>query len=223
MKSKLFIVVLFCFAVMNVANASEFSIPKTFEFLAVDGKDVGGFFNKPRIIALAPGEHKIALKYDVAIEDAGNQRVEEFIRSDPILVTLNVQAGKNYRLVPHSSIKFSPRDYAKDPRVKVVTSEGDDANAEIALMVKKDNSAWAKMTQTYDQPTATPKSDMAQLTGSTGVNAVAVPVPVLTTSGKIAPAAAASAHPTPASSMLIYWWNQADQETRNAFLIQITK
>ncbi|ORU90738.1 MAG: hypothetical protein A6F71_07235 [Cycloclasticus sp. symbiont of Poecilosclerida sp. M] len=219
MNYKLIVLLSLCIGFVVNVSASELTIPRSFEFLAVDGKDVGGFFNKPRIIALAPGEHKIALKYDVAIEDAGNQRVEEFIRSDPILVTLNVQAGKNYRLVPHSSIKFSPRDYAKDPRIKVVTSEGDDANAEIALMVKKDNSAWAKMTQTYDQPAATPKSDMAQLTGSTGVNAV----PVLTISGKIAPAAAASAHPTPASSMLIYWWNQADQETRNAFLIQITK
>ncbi len=192
------------------ANASELRIPKTFEFLAIDGEDVGGWLSTPRSVALAPGQHKIALKYDVAIE-GDNPRIQDFISSEPILVTLTIERDKNYRLVPHSSMKFSPREFAENPRVKVVSSDGANAKADVALLVKKEQSKWAKMTQSYDAPVASQVSDMAKLTGAAASASTITSAPAIVSNG------------SPASSMLVYWWNQADQATRDAFIKQISK
>lgn len=210
MKIKLMVVFSLCAVFSVSANASELTVPKTFEFLAVDGKDIGGWLNTPRSVALVAGQHKIALKYDVAIE-GDNPRIEEFISSEPILVTLMVEKGKNYRLVPHSSIKFSPREFAENPRVKIVSSDGVNANAEVAKLVKNEQSTWAKVTGSYDAPAELQLSDMAKLTGAALAPAVITSTPAVVANG------------SPASSMLIYWWNQADQATRDTFLKQLGK
>lgn len=193
------------FACISIANASDLSIPKTFEFLAVDGQDIGGWLNTPRNIELTPGQHKIALQYSAAIDDA-NPRIQEFIKSEPLLITLDVVAGKHYRVVPHSSMKSNPKQFAENPRVEIVSSDGDKANADVALLVKNEQNTWAKVTQSYNAPSKPEVSDMAKLTGETAKTTLQ---PV---TGNAA---------TPAAGMLVYWWNQADQPTRDAFIKQI--
>lgn len=210
MKYKLVVFLILSVSFMTSAVASELRIPNTFEFLAVDGKDIGGWLSKSQSVELTPGQHKIALKYDAVVE-GDNSRIEEFISSEPILVTLVVKSWHNYRLVPHSSVKSAPREFAENPRIKIVSSNGSNANADVALLVKKEQSKWAKMTQSYDTPVASQVSDMAKLTG------VAAPANTITSALTIV------SNGSPASSMLIYWWNQADQATRDAFIKQISK
>jgi uncharacterized protein YccT (UPF0319 family) len=204
MKYKLLVFIVLYVGFMASAVSSELSIPKAFEFLAVDGKDVGGWINTPRSIDLSSGEHKIALKYTAAVEDAGNPRIEEFIGSEPILVTLMVEDGKNYHLVAHSSIKYAPREFAENPRVKVVSNDGGNVNADVSRLVQNDQSKWAKVTGSYESSTKPQISDMAKITAKSTAPAL-------------------SANGSPASSMLVYWWNQADQQTRDNFLKQINQ
>ncbi|HIF50817.1 MAG TPA: DUF2057 domain-containing protein [Thiotrichaceae bacterium] len=211
MKYKLVVFLILSVSFMTSAVASELRIPNTFEFLAIDGKDIGGWLSKSQSVELTPGQHKIALKYDAVIE-GDNPRIEEFVSSEPILVTLVVKSGHNYMLVPHSSVKSAPREFAENPRVKIVDSDGSNVNADVALRVKKEQSKWAKMTQSYDTPIASQVSDMAKLTG-----VVAAPASSITSAPTIV------ANGSPASSMLVYWWNQADQATRDAFIKQISK
>lgn len=204
MKCKIGLVVLLSLGLFGAANSSELSIPESFEFLAVDGKDVGSWLGSPRTVQLTEGEHKIALEYSATIADEANPRIEEFVHSEPLLITLFVEQGQRYRLVPHSSIKSAPRLFAENPRIKVMSGR-DDANATVALLVKKDQSRWAKVTQSYSAPSKPQVSDMAKVTGSSSQ-------PVIESIGA-----------TPAASMLVYWWNQADVATRESFLQQVNQ
>lgn len=234
MKNKLMVVLSLCVVFVASVNASELRIPKEFEFLAIDGKDIGGWLNTPRSAELTPGEHKIALKYDVAIE-GDNPRIQEFISSEPILVTLIVEQGKNYRLVPHSSVKSAPREFAENPRLKIVSDGGYNVKADVAVLVKKEQNVWSKITQGYDAPSTPVVSDMAKVTSAVSeappairqVVAVAVPAaPAVSQVVAVAvpvPVPAPAANVSPASSMLTYWWNQADQATRDAFLRQVNQ
>ena len=203
MKFKLLILITINIFFLMPVSAAELHIPESFDFLAVDGKDVGGWAGSERSIELSPGEHKIALEYSAAVEGA-NSRMEEFIKSEPILITLMVEEGKRYRLVPHSSVKTAPRKFAENPTMKVMSGR-DDANADIAKLVQNNQSRWAKITQKTDGPTESKVSDMARVTGKTDR------VPMNSIGG------------APAASMLVYWWNQADQQTRDNFLQQINK
>lgn len=203
MKCKLVVAVVLNMIFLTGVNASELTIPESFDFLAVDGKDVGGWSGSGRSIELTAGEHRIALEYSAAVE-GDNPRMQEFVSSEPLLITLMVESGKRYRLVPHSSAKTSPSKFAKDPKMKIMSGR-DDANADIAMLVQNQQSRWAKITQASNVSTQPNVSDMARVTKKSSR------VMVDNIGG------------TPAASMLVYWWNQADQQTRDNFLQQLNK
>lgn len=203
MKCKLVVAVVLNVILLTGVSASELTIPESFDFLAVDGKDVGGWSGSSRTIELTAGEHRIALEYSAAVEGA-NPRTQEFVSSDPLLITLIVEPGKRYRLVPHSSAKTSPRAFSENPKMKIM-SGNDDAQADIAMLVQNRQSRWAKITQASNVSTQPSVSDMAQVTGKSSR------VMIDNIGG------------TPAASMLVYWWNEADQQTRDNFLQQLNK
>ena len=204
------------FVVLMLLSCSAWSaklvIPETFKFLAVDGEDVdGGFFDGPYKIDLKPGIQKIALQYDNKVPDDANPRLDEFIKSEPMLLTLNVIQDGTYKLVPHPDIDRDPRGYAENPRLKVVNPQGQKARYEIALLIEKKESVWSKVTQ-KDGQKAEPKSEFAELTSARAPAVASTP-----TSGE-SPAVAPANGAAPAGDMLQYWWSQADEKTRQEFM-----
>lgn len=198
------ITLLLCFP--HLSFAAKLVIPSSFEFMAIDGKDMKSFWDGPYEVDLNVGMHKIALQYDAAVPSEENPRMEEFLKSEPMLITLDVQRNETYTLVPHPDIKSDPRGYASNPRIKIVTPEGRKAKYEVALLVERQQSTWSKVTQS-DGSIAEPKSEMAVITGNQTV-------PTSKTAASSAPVNGAA----PAAAMLQYWWGQADAQTRENFM-----
>jgi hypothetical protein len=198
------------------AHAAELEIPRDFEFLAVDGRDLDGWFGTSRSIDLTPGRHKIALKYSGTVPDE-NPRLQDFISSEPLLLTLEVEGNHHYTLVPHPSMEQNPREYAKNPKIKVVRDDRGPTSFDVALLVERTQSKLERITQNYDSNENTkPASDMERLTSPESQRRIATQVSSI-------PTPATGSSESPAAGMLNYWWNQADQATRERFLKQILK
>lgn len=190
------------------AHAAKLELADDLELLAVDGKDVGnGWFSESASVELTAGNHKIALQYERAVEGV-NPRMEEFIRSEPLLLTLEVEEDRTYQLVTHALAKEAPRQFAENPKVKVVRKDGGDVRFSVAVLIERKQSKWSALTQSYDssiKPVVL--SDMEKLTSPL--------VPAVNVSSEKVLATDL------ASKMLIYWWSEADSTSRDAFLKQL--
>ena len=70
------------------ALAGNLTIPMSFEYLAMDGQTIeSSVFNHKAELALAPGEHKIAIRYNEMVEDDFTDG-QSFVKSAPFIVTL---------------------------------------------------------------------------------------------------------------------------------------
>jgi len=219
------------------AYAAKLEFTADLVLLAVDGKDVG-WFGGSKPLELAAGKHKIALKYEETVEGA-NPRVEEFIHSEPLLLTLEVEEGQVYKLMTHPEAKKTPRQFAQNPKVKVVREDGGEVNFSMALLVERQQSKWETQTQDYDATAkpvvlsdmerltspveATVKSQEAAIVASEATASVVSPNKASTVSLASISAANLESNPTASleSKMLSYWWNKASPADREAFLKKV--
>lgn len=196
--------------------AANLELPETFRLVAIDGRDVGGWFSNPREADLKPGAHKLAIEYKTAVEDSANPRMLEFINSKPVLVDLQIEENKKYRLVPDPLSDSDPRAFARDPAFLITDTTGNTASYEIRKS-QKPKSEWAKLTalETEKRPARDP--------AISGDNESSVTAAELSRSDSVEiPASTGSQTPeSPAGTMLIYWWNHASPETRAQFLRNI--
>ncbi|PTA49873.1 DUF2057 domain-containing protein [Shewanella morhuae] len=202
--------------------AADLTIPMSFEYIALDGKKVeSSLFNHKSSLTLAPGTHKIALRYHEMVEDDYSDS-QTFVKSAPFIVTLNVDGDYQYHLeAAEGEVVKKPKIYAKNPQVKLTRSDKGDVNYQVTNTDLEEESFVSRLftgNQTDDvsgSATAataaagavvavTPTATSAQ----TAISATSLTAPVDTSK-------AAGAHP---QQMLQYWWLQADEKTRKEFM-----
>ncbi|MBY5990836.1 DUF2057 domain-containing protein [Ferrimonas balearica] len=202
--------------------AENLTIPMEFEFVALDGTKVSSsLFSHKSELELAPGQRKIALQYkDLVPESVGDGHRR--ISSSPFVVTLQVAPGVDYRLNPDRRILDikTAEAYAKDPKVVISASDGSQVSYSVQLTQSDESTIVDKLLG--DAPTAPSAEEAALAATATGTAAAAAAAPTspaaepAQAAPQAAPAAGQSA--SQAEEMLKYWWNQADEQTRKAFM-----
>ena len=194
-----------------VSIAAELVIPKSFEFLAVDGKDLdpGALaWNRTKSVELSPGLHRVAFKFYEVVPDEDNPRTDEFLNSEPILLTIQVSANKSYQLVPHPDMQKDMRAYAANPRLKIVDQSGLKADYELTVLGQNQEPT---LSQKLTQPGAKKAVAAAPVEPVNDVTRATLPQPTASAAAPVNGAA-------PAAAMLQYWWSQADAQTRSEFM-----
>ncbi|MBY6186736.1 DUF2057 domain-containing protein [Marinobacter hydrocarbonoclasticus] len=202
-----------------ISWAESLTIPMEFEFVALDGTKVQtSLFSHKDELELAPGERKIALQYKDLVPESvgdGHRRVS----SSPFVITLNVDEGVDYALKADRRITDikTAEAYAKAPKVVITASNGSQAQFSLQQTQSDESTIVDKLLG--EQPTA-PSAEEAALAATASGSAVAAsskasaPAEVKATEVKPAPAQGDDR----AEEMLKYWWEQADAETRKAFM-----
>ncbi|MFT6984228.1 MAG: hypothetical protein ACJAT7_000014 [Psychromonas sp.] len=177
------------------ACAGTLSIPKEFEFIALNGNEVeNSLFSKKTRLTVAPGAHKIALLYKNTVrDDIGNGSTR--VISEPIIISLVAEEGENYQISSRYKIKSlsDAKAFIKDPQINVKNEQGDlasytmhqakiDSRGVLGNMIKKkeDNLQTIALLET-----AIKRDDDKETTPQ---------------------------------KMLHHWWEQADAETQKEFI-----
>ncbi|GIU44899.1 UPF0319 protein [Shewanella sairae] len=226
MKPRLTITALLALCASSAAFAADFTIPMSFEYIAVDGKEIKtSLFNHKSEIELDKGTHKIAIRYNDLVEDDFSDS-ETNVKSNAFIVTINVDGDYSYNLSPaDGEFVKNPKSFAKSPQV-VVTRED---KGEVSYKVTQTNiSEESFVSRLFSGNDATDLD--AEAAVATGAAAVAVTpsAPVSKPSPAAAatmPAVAAETAPitstddaAKAEQMLQYWWLHADEKTRKEFM-----
>lgn len=203
--------------------AADLNIPMSFEYLALDGKKVeSSVFNHKSSLELAPGTHKIAIRYHEMVEDDFSDS-QTFVKSSPFIVTLEVDGDHQYYLqAAEGKVVKKPKVFAQNPQVVLTRADKGQVNYQVTNTNIEEESFVSRLfsgNQAVDV-----SGTAATATGVAGAAAVAAtPAP---TSAQVAVSATAITAPTDASKatganpqqMLQYWWLQADEKTRKEFM-----
>ncbi|MGI2126419.1 DUF2057 domain-containing protein [Shewanella oncorhynchi] len=202
------------------AFAADLNIPMSFEYLALDGKKVeSSVFNHKSSLELAPGTHKIAIRYHEMVEDDFSDS-QTFVKSAPFIVTLDVDGDHQYYLqAAEGEVVKKPKVYAQNPQIKLTRSDKGNVNYQVVNTNLEEESFVSRLfsgNQAVDvSGTAAAATGaagavvaVAPVTTSATVNATSLTAPVDTSK-------AAGANP---QQMLQYWWLQADEKTRKEFM-----
>ncbi|QFU22050.1 DUF2057 domain-containing protein [Shewanella eurypsychrophilus] len=222
MKSLMPITAILALLGSSSALAANLNIPMSFEYLAVDGKEIdSSLFNHKADLELNQGTHKIAIRYHDMVQDDFSDS-ESFIKSSPFIVTLAVEGDYEYTLAPaDGGIVKKPKSFAKSPQVVITRSD----NGEVNYKVKQtDFNEDSFVTSLFGGGN---KQDISTVTSvATGGALVAASTPTAPVS-KPAPIDAMNVVPATgdkageaahAQQMLQYWWLHADSKTRKEFM-----
>ncbi|MGI1985862.1 DUF2057 domain-containing protein [Shewanella glacialipiscicola] len=204
------------------AFAADLTIPMSFEYIALDGKKVeSSLFNHKSSLTLAPGTHKIAIRYHEMVEDDYSDS-QTFVKSAPFIVTLNVDGDYQYHLqAAEGDVVKKPKVFAKNPQVKLTRSDKGNVNYQVTNTNLEEESFVSRLF------TGNQADDVAgSVTAATGAAGAVVAVSPATTSAQTAVSATSLTAPVDTSKaaganpqqMLQYWWLQADEKTRKEFM-----
>lgn len=204
------------------AFAADLNIPMSFEYLALDGKKVeSSVFNHKSSLELAPGTHKIAIRYHEMVEDDFSDS-QTFVKSAPFIVTLDVDGDHQYYLqAAEGEVVKKPKVYAQNPQIKLTRSDKGNINYQVVNTNLEEESFVSRLfsgNQAVDV-----SGTAAAATGAAGAVVAVAPAPVTTSAtvnatsltAPVDTSKAAGANP---QQMLQYWWLQADEKTRKEFM-----
>lgn len=205
------------------AFAADLNIPMSFEYLALDGKKVeSSVFNHKSSLELAPGTHKIAIRYHEMVEDDFSDS-QTFVKSAPFIVTLEVDGDHQYHLqAAEGEVVKKPKSYAQNPQVVLTRSDKGQVNYQVANTDIEEESFVSRLfsgNQAVDV-----SGTAATATGTAGAAAVVVASAPTATQAAVnatsltAPVDASKAATANPQQMLQYWWLQADEKTRKEFM-----
>ncbi|WP_198783009.1 DUF2057 domain-containing protein [Shewanella putrefaciens] len=205
------------------AFAADLNIPMSFEYLALDGKKVeSSVFNHKSSLELAPGTHKIAIRYHEMVEDDFSDS-QTFVKSAPFIVTLEVDGDHQYHLqAAEGEVVKKPKSYAQNPQVVLTRSDKGQVNYQVANTDIEEESFVSRLfsgNQAVDV-----SGTAAAATGAAGAAAVVVASAPTSTQAAVnatsltAPVDASKAAAANPQQMLQYWWLQADEKTRKEFM-----
>ena len=208
--------------------AANLTIPMSFEYLALDGKQIEtNMFSHKSDLSLDNGSHKIAIRYHDMVEDDFSDS-QSFIKSAPFIVTLNVDGDVNYTLsAADGEVIKRPKSFAKDPKI-IITREDKGA---VNYTVEQTNFEEESFLANIFSGNKGDNVDVLAVnaTGSDTATAAAVQSAKPAVSATVAATAVATSeantaqpikadNPAQAEQMLQYWWLQADEKTRKEFM-----
>ncbi|GAB1101612.1 MULTISPECIES: DUF2057 domain-containing protein [Shewanella] len=205
--------------------AANLTIPMSFEYLALDGKEIEtSNFNHKSELPLSEGVHKIAIRYHDMIDDEFSDS-QSFVKSSPFILTLKAEGDNEYILKPaDGDYVKKPKEFAKTPQVVITRADKGQVNYQVELTQLKETSFLSQLFSGNNGPdveTAAAAVTAGNMAASQPVAPVSKPSPVSAmTMPSNAPQAAgqngdSAAH---AQQMLQYWWLQADEATRKEFM-----
>lgn len=183
--------------------AATLSFPEEFYPLQVDDKVVEhSLFSKIRDLSLEPGQYRLKLKYSDLYELGYDEH--EVVESAPFWVDLVIPKDGDYRIVFDRAQKVEgARRFAKNPSIRV-QSNGLDRQLH-AHQVDEIEPKPASLS-------AAPKAS----------SLVALPSHTKQEDDKPTPAPSAPISAPPSAAMMLdFWWQQASQEERSAFLKRV--
>ncbi len=204
------------------AFAADLNIPMSFEYLALDGKKVeSSVFNHKSSLELAPGTHKIAIRYHEMVEDDFSDS-QTFVKSAPFIVTLDVDGDYQYYLqAAEGKVVKKPKVYAQNPQIKLTRSDKGNVNYQVVNTNLEEESFVSRLfsgNQAVDV-----SGTAAAATGAAGAVVAVAPAPVtasatVNATSLTAPVDTSKAAGANPQQMLQYWWLQADEKTRKEFM-----
>lgn len=216
MKSLLSAGILITLLSVHSVVAATFSIPMEFEYIAIDGKPIktNSFKHKAKLTITA-GQHKIALRYKDLIRENYSDS-ETFVQSSPFIVTLTTSKNSHYELVPKGNQISDPKNYAKAPKINIISSDNKSINYTVTHTNVKESSFIGRLFNGQDNH-VDPKVLATELTSLTPKNtqnsSIQMPSSVNSSHINNTPASA-----TQSAKMLQYWWQQADPQTQKEFM-----
>ncbi|OED44100.1 hypothetical protein ACH42_08345 [Endozoicomonas sp. (ex Bugula neritina AB1)] len=190
--------------------------PASAKYIALDGQDVVSMeIDTQKGIALKDGKHQLVFQLKSIIRDAGDTSM---YTSKPYIMTFTLEGDETY-IIKSPNLR-NPSDIdslekAPAEQLSLVTSNGESVSFALSSL-RKSGLTMGDLTDDVQKFNLT--DDPAAVKAFSGgmmpaVNASAAVAPV-NTSPQSAPIAA---NPN-SESMLKYWYNQADESTREQFL-----
>ena len=227
MKPRLTITALLALCASSAAFAADFNIPMSFEYIAVDGKEIKtSLFSHTSEIELDKGTHKIAIRYNDLVEDDFSDS-ETNVKSKAFIVTINVDGDYSYQLSPaDGEFVKKPKSFAKSPQVVVTREDKGEVSYKVTQTNITEESFVSRLFSGNDatdvDAEAAVATGAAVATASTPTAPVSKPSPA---AAATMPAIAAETAPVTstddaakAEQMLQYWWLHADEKTRKEFM-----
>ncbi|WP_299004729.1 DUF2057 domain-containing protein [uncultured Shewanella sp.] len=217
MKSIRIITALLVLLTSTSSLASSLTIPMSFEYLAIDGQKIKtNFFTHKSTLKLQPGTHKIAIRYSDMIEDDYSDS-EYRVESSPFIVTLNVIEGSKYQLEPVGGLPVKdPKTFSKSPQVVIKQNNKEKVDFQVKQTNFTEESLVSQLfTRNKQETSPTAAATAATMKGHSQA-IVTTPSPHDPLNLATEPTSSQSAKE--AQQMLKYWWKQADEPTRKAFM-----
>ncbi|WP_445945628.1 DUF2057 domain-containing protein [Shewanella sp.] len=212
--------------------AANLTIPMSFEYLALDGKNIAtNKFTHQEDLPLTAGSHKIALRYHDLVKDDFSDS-QTFVKSSPIILTLVAEEGKQYLLSPVKSAIKDPKNFAKEPKLIISSDDNQAVDFSITQTQIEEKSFFGQLFTNKSEPVIASATQAAEMT----IKPEAIVPATTPTVTDIAPTAmapkadsslvsaaalTAPATVTPnehAQKMLQHWWLQADEATQKEFM-----
>lgn len=218
MKSIRLITTVLTLLVSTSCLAATLTIPMSFEYLAIDGQKIKtNIFTHKATLKLQPGSHKIAIRYSDMVEDDYSDS-EYRVESSPFIVTLDVDENKQYQLLPAGGIPVKdPSTFSTSPKIIIKRSD----NGVVDYQVKQtDFTEESFVSQLFTRNKQDINPDVAAIaaTNQGSMATTVTPVTQNPITAATSPQAASTQSSKEAQQMLQYWWKQADEPTRKAFM-----
>lgn len=208
----------------DFSSANILTVPEWFEVLKVDGKTYSSdFFSTTQLIEMNDGKHVLLLKYKELFDDPENDD-HTTIKSEPFLVMFSMQGQPLKVASKVNKDESEARVFAESPLVKLIDQNGKERQSTTMLLADFEQKQFqsALLNQAIDTPSLakseiTNKNDSQQVVSKTSTKPIdtAKKQPVKSESKLQEPVS------SPAYDMLIYWWKQADEQQKNAFMKQL--
>ncbi|WP_427978572.1 YccT family protein [Agarivorans sp.] len=222
------------------AFASSFSTPVFYEIMYLDKQSTGMLSLNKNQTELTAGEHQVVVRYT---DTLGSNSSSEIIKSEPIVINLNVKNGQDIVLEakkPRSARQA--RRYAEDPQFTLVDKKGTSVEASFYLLpfqpgmqlsrnylneIAELEAQQAEKAPAVQQqasaavPAATKPKNKPNKANNTAAIAAST-VAVASTASAVSPAAETvviNADDNTELQMLQFWYQRADKATRKQFQI----
>lgn len=190
-------------------------IPSEVDLLATNSQEPevdGGIFSSTKTVTLPDGENQIVFRYSPVFKTGNDQ---ETVNTDAIITKFTASDTElNFELPKYRTADLA-KDFDRNPNWKLVDKDGN------TVAVKQDKllKSGIQLGRNYDQ-----ESIAYNKTG--GVAAIAATGTVASVAATSTPAAAPqmpanSQYKTTEEQMLHYWYEKADNETKQRFLQSI--
>ncbi|WP_105901034.1 DUF2057 family protein [Vibrio gangliei] len=192
------------------------TFPPEVDILATNSQDPetdGGFFSSTKSVTLPDGENQIVFRYSPVFKTGNDQEV---VSTDAIIAKFTATDADLTLEVPKYRTPSLARDFDNNPNWKLVDKDGN----EVAYQQDKLLKPGVQLGRKYDRESEdyNKKGGVAAITlaGTTAaVVATSAPAPAAATTIQ---APANSQYKTTEEQMLHYWYDKADQETKQRFL-----